>query len=98
MSETWILETAMARSDDKKFDTNAIVQTCELCGNGYQFGPHIYDGTFISSYKLWVCMSCFNGNYDGWNNRHNKKLEAHWSSHDIKFPKRNSKGFYPRGG
>ena len=87
----------MARRDDKKFDANAIVLPCELCGSVYQFGPHIYDGKTISIYKLSVCMSCFKVNWDGWGPIREVAFVNHLKENSLPLPHRNKSSWYPRG-
>lgn len=70
---------------------------CELCGNSFQFGAHIYRGKVISAYKLTLCDACYGGNWDGYAPHYETILEAHWKMHGITSPRRNSRGLYPRG-
>jgi hypothetical protein len=37
---------------------------CELCGDLYQMGRHLYDGKQIARYQLGVCKPCHQGNWD----------------------------------
>ena len=76
---------------DEKFMTN-----CELCGRSFQFGPQVYDGKVIPRYQLTVCMSCWKGNWDGWNPRHEALLIAHSKAEGLPIPERNEKGWLPR--
>lgn len=70
--------------------------TCDMCGSKYQFGNHVYDGKRIPRYKLDVCMTCYEGNWDGWAPHFERRLEDHLKNHNIPPPERNEKGWYPR--
>lgn len=69
---------------------------CDLCGNEFQFGPHIYNGHHISLYNITVCKSCWIGNHDGWAPHLEDKVLANLASEGKPFPDRNTKGWYPR--
>jgi len=73
-----------------------IIQTCDLCENKYQHGPHKYEGKQSVLFGLWVCPSCWKGNEDGWNPRHEAKLLAHLVKKELPVPPKNEKGLYPR--
>lgn len=60
-------------------------------------GRHIYDGKRIAKYKLDVCKTCYEANWDGWAPEFESKLLAHLESNGIPIPKRNENGLYPRG-
>jgi len=68
---------------------------CFLCNNKFQFGPHLYDGRHLNKWKINVCNSCFQGNGDGLNPRHEEKFLAHLKSENINPPFRNTKGWFP---
>lgn len=70
---------------------------CDLCGRSFQMGPHLYDGEWIPQYQMSFCRSCFEGNWDGIGPVYEGRLEAHLKAHEIPLPKRNGKGWYPRG-
>ena len=74
-----------------------ILASCEICAESFQFGPHVYDGRVIESYKLTVCNGCFDANWDGWGRHHEERLLSHLKAHGIEIPKRNAKGYLPRG-
>ena len=39
---------------------------CDLCGQSFQFGPHIYRGRPIPSWsKVMICSMCEDSNWDG---------------------------------
>lgn len=44
---------------------NPIKIECFLCKQKFQFGPHAYDGRYISAWKISICHTCSSGNWDG---------------------------------
>jgi hypothetical protein len=74
-----------------------IMYPCFSCGREYQFGPHIYDLRVIPSYKISVCKSCFDANWDGWAPHLQDKLLQHLQAQGIQPPPRNQNGLLPRG-
>jgi hypothetical protein len=80
------------RIDGKKF-----MIRCQLCNSEFQHGPHIYNGKVILSYKLTLCMVCYEGNWDGFAPHYEPNFEKHLTDHGIPIPQRNNKGWYPRG-
>lgn len=73
-----------------------IMMICDICGQKYQFGNHKYDGKYIPKYKLNVCMSCYEGNWDGWAPHYEQKFIEHLNQNGLPLPERNSKGWFPR--
>lgn len=73
-----------------------IMCSCSLCGRQFQFGPHRYDGKHIPRYQITVCMSCWDGNWDGWAPHLEERLIAHLQQKGIPIPERNAKGWLPR--
>jgi len=72
-----------------------IMQRCFMCGSEYQFGPHRYDGKYISRYQISVCRSCYDSNWDGWAH-YEPRLVAHLKANNLPIPARNEKGWLPR--
>ena len=72
-------------------------ERCQTCGRQFVFGQGRYDGKNIPSYKLLVCMTCFEANWDEWGPAFEPTREAHLKVNGIPIPKRNQAGFYPRG-
>ncbi len=77
-------------------DTHKIMLRCDLCNREFQFGPHRYDGKHILRYQITVCMSCWNGNCDGWAPHLDERLISHLEKKGLPIPERNSKGWLPR--
>ncbi len=73
-----------------------IMVRCDMCGNQFQMGPHVYDGKYIKRYDLSVCKLCYDGNWDGWGPNHEDRLIQHLKEKRISLPPRNEKGWIPR--
>lgn len=69
---------------------------CQLCGRKYQMGAHKYDGKHIPKYKLDVCTTCYDGNWDGWAPHYEKTILQHLEENKLSPPERNSQGLLPR--
>lgn len=76
--------------------SHVIMVKCELCGSPYQAGQGVWTGQTIARYKLSVCNSCYNANWDGWAPVWEEKFIAHLRAHGIPLPSRNEKGWFPR--
>ena len=75
---------------------NKFLYKCFMCGEEYQFGPHIYRGQYIPRYQIGVCNNCYKTNWDGWAPEYEDKLIKHLKSKKLPIPKRNQKGWIPR--
>ncbi len=73
-----------------------IMHPCFMCGSQFQMGEHIYDGKYIRRYDITVCMTCWDGNWDGWAPHYETRLIAHLENEGIPIPERNEKGWLPR--
>jgi hypothetical protein len=80
-----------------RMDGQKIMIRCQLCNSEFQFGPHFYNGKVISTYKLTLCMSCYDGNWDGFAPQYEAIFEKHLTDHGIPIPQKNIRGWYPRG-
>jgi len=72
-----------------------IEYKCILCSDTFQFGPHSYDGEYISNYKMPVCRTCAQSNWDGIVPTYEEQFEDHLKTNNISLPQRNAKGWYP---
>jgi hypothetical protein len=79
-----------------KPDPHAIMRKCFFCGRLFQFGPHVYDGSYSRYYKIEICRSCYQGNWDGYGLDAEEKLLQHMADNGIVVPARNKKGWLPR--
>lgn len=68
---------------------------CDLCNMSFQFGPHKYDGKYLSQYKMSVCQSCLRGHWDGVGPSHEEQFKNHLEANNIPLPQRNAKGWFP---
>ena len=39
---------------------------CAICKSRFRYGPHIYKGQHIATYKFTACKMCFEMAKDGW--------------------------------
>ena len=69
---------------------------CFCCNKEFQFGPHEYQGLYVTGYEITVCRSCYNGNWDGWAPVYEGRFLGHLSERGVEFPKRNGAGWLPR--
>ncbi len=76
---------------EKKF-----MDKCFICDGQFQMGPHVYDGRYIKSYNISVCMSCYEGNWDGWAPPYEQRLIDHLKEKGLPIPSRNAKDLLPR--
>lgn len=42
-----------------------LKETCFLCAQAFQYGPHVYHGKRIPAWNMLVCERCLRGNWDG---------------------------------
>jgi len=72
--------------------------SCDVCGKQYQHGPHRHEGHRLELYGgIFCCDSCWEGNWDGWAPHCEQVLLKHLKEKGIPEPKRNKKGWLPRG-
>ncbi len=69
---------------------------CYLCGKEFQFSNHIYDGKFLAHYKMALCNSCYQGNWDGFTLHYEAQITMHLEENNIPIPPRNEDGLLPR--
>jgi ribosome-binding protein aMBF1 (putative translation factor) len=77
-------------------DPDKIMFPCDICGQPFQFGRHIYNGKVIHTYELTVCRTCYDSNHDGWAPHYEQKILKHLKEKGIKVPERNESGWLPR--
>ena len=86
----------MARPSEKSEGKDGLLFPCELCHRNFQNGPQRYDGHGSQRYSVFVCDSCWEGNWDGWNPMHERFLLARLKEKGLPIPERNEKGWLPR--
>ncbi|MBU8901488.1 MAG: hypothetical protein KOO69_01985 [Victivallales bacterium] len=72
-----------------------IMFTCPLCKSQFQHGLHLY-GKNLKLYKMIVCNSCWESNWDGWTPQYEIVLIKHLEENSLPIPARNKKGWLPR--
>jgi len=70
---------------------------CFFCNKSCHVGYGVYEGKMNQTYRIFVCHSCSEGNWDGWAPRHEAKLIAHLKANGMDIPERNEKGWLPHG-
>lgn len=79
-------------------DPKVIFYRCEVCGQEFQYGPHVYNGKFIPTYQIMVCSGCYAGNWDGWAPQFEAAVTRKLTEEGLPIPARNPKGWLPRDG
>ena len=69
---------------------------CDICGESHYQGAGVYPLRKVSGYEIFCCDICYDGNWDGWNQRHEAKLLDHLKKIGVNPPQRNEKGWLPR--
>jgi hypothetical protein len=41
------------------------IETCDVCGQGFQFGPSIFRGRGVGTWGIKICDGCEKSNHDG---------------------------------
>lgn len=75
-----------------------IIERCELCGGGFQYGPVAYFGTYVLAYHVMTCNKCYAANWDGWSPSLEETVTRNLKAKGIRIPERNRKGLLPRDG
>jgi hypothetical protein len=73
-----------------------VMYCCEVCGQQFQFGPHVYNGRLIRTYQIMVCNGCYAGNWDGWAPHFEATVTRKLTEQGLPIPARNAKGWLPR--
>jgi hypothetical protein len=69
-----------------------VIVECFLCKQGFQFGPHAYNGRRIAAWDIMVCKSCDDGNWDGVVTESHPDLLQHLETRGIEI-RLNEKGW-----
>lgn len=69
---------------------------CFICGAIHYQGAGVYPLIKVSGYELFCCKTCYDGNWDGWNPRHEPKLLARLAELGVEPPPRTEEGWLPR--
>jgi hypothetical protein len=77
-------------------EIDPVMFDCQVCGKRYQMGPHRYEGRPLSGYGVTVCLSCYEGNHDGWPPYREQGLRAVLEEQGIEEPPRLANGLLPR--
>lgn len=69
---------------------------CDICGEPHYQGAGVWPLRKLSGYELFCCDICYDGNWDGWNERHEQKLLKRLAELGVEPPQRNEDGSLPR--
>jgi hypothetical protein len=69
---------------------------CTLCGSQFESGPGRQGGKTINRYRITVCRTCWDANWNGWAPLHEQKLIEHLKQEGLPVPVRNVVGQLPR--
>jgi len=75
-----------------------IIECCDLCGAGFQYGPVAYFGTYVLTYQVMACNRCYAANGDGWASHLEANVTRSLKAKGMRIPERNTKGLLPRDG
>lgn len=70
--------------------------TCPLCGCSFLFTHEHHDGKRMRALGKTVCLTCYDGNWDGWNPQVEEKIIELIEEQGFVVPERNEKGWIPR--
>ena len=81
-----------------RFDTktNQMYANCDICKKEVPFGKGAYHIRKVERYNIYCCDSCWDGNWDGWNTRHEAFLLEKLKENNLPLPERNKNGLLPR--
>lgn len=65
---------------------------CFLCKVPFEFGPHLYEGRYFTSWGVSICHPCLDGNRDGVAPDLHPDLELHLLSRGVDV-RHNGKGW-----
>ena len=74
------------------------MERCDLCGEGFEYGPAAGFGTYVPSYQVMACDRCYAANRDGWAPHLEETVTRNLKAKRLGIPARNAKGLLPRDG
>jgi hypothetical protein len=73
-----------------------IIERGDLCGEGLQYGPAAYFGTYVPDYQVMACDKCYADNWEGWAPNLEEAVTRTLKAKGLRIPERNRKGLLPR--
>jgi hypothetical protein len=73
-------------------EQHRITYSCFLCCTEFQYGPHIYDGSYVKAWDIMTCNRCRRANWDGILPGSFPQLEKHFRERGLQ-PEMNAKGW-----
>lgn len=71
-------------------------ETCDACGEKFEFGMHKYYGRKNDTYEIMVCRGCDAANWDGWAPHVEPRITARLRAAGKPLPARLQNGLLPR--
>ena len=71
-------------------------ETCDACGQKFEFGMGKYYGRKNLTYDIMVCRTCDSANWDGWNPHTEPRVTARLLAAGKPLPARLPSGLLPR--
>jgi hypothetical protein len=78
--------------------STSVIEHCDLCGQGFQYGPAAGLGTYVPAYQIMACDRCYAANRDGWAPHLEETVTRSLKAKGLRIPQRNAKGLLPRDG
>ncbi len=75
-----------------------MVIRCFTCGRMFQMSHGKYHGKTIPAYRISVCNTCYDSNWDGWTDGQADQIEDHLRKNSLPVPERTSENWLPRDG
>jgi hypothetical protein len=77
--------------------TQFVLQDCDVCGQKFKFGPHLYEGHRLVLYGgAFACNACWVGNHDGWAPHLEPAILVLLKERGLEPPPRNANNLLPR--
>lgn len=73
-------------------EKNPFMETCFFCGRKFQFGEHEYAGNWLEEFRVHICNTCKDANWDGLAPVNEQKFLKHLEQNNLSKPDRNEKG------
>ncbi len=72
------------------------LERCDLCGREFPYGPITSLGTYLPTYQVMTCNSCYVANRAGWSPELEERVTRNLKAKGLKLPERNTQGLLPR--
>ena len=72
------------------------MKRCDLCDSTYRNDAYNFRAQKAELYGITVCNNCWRLNWEGWNQKHEKRLLSILAEKRLPIPDRNGKELLPR--